>query len=102
MNVKLGNAAVRYKITQEELQKLLKQEALKEKIGPGKSEFTIKIQPCDNKKQAEINFERHSLVLYLPKANIKELFDMGRSKEGLRFKQEEVSLQIQVDIRPEK
>lgn len=108
MKVKICNASVTFKISEEELKSLLLGRSLEHKVLIGKSEFSMVIEP--NPQELFEDFKEVPLMLILDRSEsclmlctstneIKKLHQMGKSARGLSAKIEGLEVILQVDVR---
>jgi len=108
MNVKISEDSVTFKITEEELNTLLSGRALERKMLLGRGTFVVVIDPDPEPffedaaahplKLIHDKFET-CLMLCTSRDNVRKLFDMGRSRDGLSCHADGMNVSLQVDVR---
>lgn len=102
MNVRIKNQNLRFKITKEELITLLGGHSIYEKIVLLDKALVVTINPNgrgeEMKPKLVLDQEDAYLNLLIPPPNVRTLFDMGQSREGLVQEINGISVALQVDI----
>ncbi len=108
MNVKITEESVIFKITEEELNRLLGGNILEKKIPMGSSAFTMAVHPrfdeCHENSQRDslelIWVEAESyLALRTTMGDVQKLSAMGKSRDGLSAYVNGLHISLQVDVR---
>ena len=112
MNLKIENQNLRFKISENELKKLLLKEILGTKATFLDNKFIVSILPFSSKNNIELkstleeNLEEKKLEqnciylnLSITEKEIQKLVEMGKSRLGIKFKIEEILVSLQVDMR---
>lgn len=103
MNVKIKNQNMCFKITQDELKNLYLGKKLQTKINLLKEMLIVTIDPTGTIEEmiANINLDKNkaTLNLQISPEKLKELSNMGRSRDGLQQNMDGVVISLQVDIR---
>lgn len=108
MNVKISETSVTFKITEKELNHLLTGETLEQKVPIGGCDFVMLIDPAFSGHLEDI--EKSSLRIVFDKSEprlklcttmdeIRKLVDMGRNRDGLSARADNLDIFLQVDIR---
>ena len=92
MNIKIEEQNIRFKITEEELNQLLSGAQLE-------INALIFVRIIPKGSDVLVKHNNGEIVLTVPKQNLVELMDMGKSQSGLKMKQGDLSLSLQVDVR---
>ncbi len=102
MKLKIENGSLRFKITEDELQKLRTGKILNEAVNIAGSRLAFIINPA-GETDAMISSYRDGFVrLIVSPALIEELAGKGRSKEGIEDEHDGLKLSLQVDVRRQK
>ncbi len=101
MKLRLDGHSLRFRITDEDLNALITGRALKENIVIGENNLCFTVIPGGNAAMA-VSCEGSEIKLSVSQDKIRELAGMGRSKEGLKIMQDDLSISLQVDLRKEK
>lgn len=98
MNVKLEDGSLTFKITEAELAALQAQRALRVAVVLAPDTLMVEIKPGD---ESAVSFCRSDAVLRLriSDAQLQQLSDMGKSKQGIALQSGGVEIQVQVDLR---
>lgn len=111
MNVKISENSVTFKITEAELNHLLTGTALEQKIMIGGNDFVTIIDPNPREYfEDHINFQQTPLKLILDRSEsclmlctavdeIRKLSDMGKDRDGLSARINDLDVFLQVDVR---
>lgn len=108
MNVKISETSVTFKITEKELNHLLTGATLEQKVPIGGCDFVILIDPAFSGHLEDI--EKSSLRIVFDKSEprlklcttmdeIRKLVDMGKNRDGLSARADNLDIFLQVDIR---
>ncbi len=103
MNVRIEDQALRFKMTEQELDQLLEGHCLHIKIGFFGREFIVVINPQGHGegmmlKLVQDQNEAYLQLLILPEI-VQQLSEIGRSRTGLQQDVDGVSVSLQVDVR---
>ncbi len=103
MNVKISESAVTFKITEEELNRLLAGTALEQKILIGGHDFITIIDPVPQDGHASFRLvwtqPDSCLKLCAAMDEIRKLSAMGKSRDGLSARAGNLDVFLQVDMR---
>lgn len=101
MNLKIDQNDLRFKISEEELNALLKGQSLSTEASIAKTVFavTIAVNANESGVRIETNERRVMLCLWVTPDQLKNLSDLGRSRAGLRQQSGDVCVTLQVDVR---
>lgn len=108
MNVKISETSVTFKITEKELNHLLTGATLEQKVPIGGCDFVMLIDPAFpghlediEKSSLRIVFDKSEprLKLCTTMDEIGKLVDMGRNRDGLSARADNLDIFLQVDIR---
>ena len=102
MNVKIENAELRYKITEADLNELLRGQFLRTEAQIADQHFVVTICPIENDGGVNCRLCAEGkdtyLTLFLPTKEILTLSDMGRNRKGLAYHIGDLKVIVQVDI----
>lgn len=99
MNLRIAENSFRFRITPQDLEKLLHEQDIDQRICLGSHCFTYRIAPEKRGERINLEMAVAGFCLSVPQARLEELRDMGRSKEGLIFMQGDVEISLQLDIK---
>lgn len=102
MNVRLESGSARFKISEEELKKLVAGEALEESIDCGEGGLIVAIVPSGSGGALSLAYSGHTLRLHAPEMVLDYLANLGRSREGIEQDSAGLKLVLQVDFRTQK
>lgn len=106
MNVRLENQNIRFKITGEELEKLLRGDCLHIDLNLLDKNLIALINPkgLADVMEAKLAVDEEDIYLSLlvPPDYIQKLANMGRSKEGLQQEIGKLTITLQVDLKSDK
>ncbi len=106
MNVRLKNQNIRFKITQEELEKLLIGDCLHIDLNLLGKNLIALINPkgLSDIMESKLAVDERDIYISLivPPDHVQKLADMGRSKEGLQQKIGNLTITLQVDLKSDK
>jgi hypothetical protein len=98
MNLRIDEQGLRFRVTPEDLRRLLDDGAISHTLGDGNGKFFcgIELSPDAN---VFFRFGTDGLRLYAPRSVLEELDEMGLSRQGLSFRQGDTEISLQVDIK---
>lgn len=99
MNLRISADGFRFRITPEDLDKLLHGREIDQRVCLGAHCFTYRIAPVTFEKDMKLEMAVAGFCLTVPRNQLEGLLAMGRSKEGLSFMQGEVKISLQLDIK---
>lgn len=103
MNIKIDNHALKFKISEEELNVLLLDKCIHTKINFLDKTFVICVNPQKQKKEIALNFvteeDEAYISLLIPFEKIEELSNIGKCRSGIETKVDNISVSLQVDVR---
>lgn len=99
MNLRISENSFRFRITPEELDKLLCGQDVDQRICIGSHCFTYRISPFSLEKDIKLEMAVAGFCLSVPREALEKLRDLGRSKEGLVVRQGGVDIALQLDIK---
>ncbi|MCE7887397.1 MAG: hypothetical protein DYH13_07840 [Alphaproteobacteria bacterium PRO2] len=103
MNVKIEDRNLRFKITEEELNKLMARQFLHLKTPILNKTLVVTINPQGRGDAMEARLALDGNEVYLnlliPFSKVRDLADMGRSRAGLQQQAGDLSISLQVDLR---
>lgn len=94
MNVRMDEEGVRFRITPEDLEILLRGEEIRHQI----VDFYCAILPREE-GGLSLNAASRGLALCVPILDLERLRDMGRSKNGVSVCQDGIEISLQVDLK---
>lgn len=99
MNLRISEDGFRFRITPEDLDTLLRGREIDQRVCLGAHCFTYRIAPVKFEKDMKLEMAVAGFCLSVPHAMLEELYDLGRSKEGLSAMQGDVNIALQLDIK---
>lgn len=102
MNIRLGPEKVCFKISADELKTLLAGQPLRERIVLGGHGIGLSIHPVATDGAMSATYSADTLRLCLAPEKVRELADMGRSREGLTCDGNGIRVELLVDFRTQK
>lgn len=103
MNVKIEDRNLRFKITEDELNKLIAGQCLHLKTPILTKTLVVTINPQGRGDAMEARLTMDGSEVYLnlliPSSKVRDLSDMGRSRAGLQQQAGDLSISLQVDLR---
>ena len=99
MNLRMDGRSFRFRISPEELGRLLVGRDLDESVCIDIHRFGYRIIPAGDAPEMRLAMADGGFCLYVPGPMLEELRGMGRSKEGLKIMQDGIELALQVDIK---
>ena len=102
MNVKISSTALCFKITASELERLKNAETLLETLSIGRRKLSIAVDPAGVRDDFIVSYDEDTVRLLVSMAKVRELADLGRSRDGLEQDIGGLSVSLQVDFRTQK
>lgn len=102
MNVKISASGLAFKISAEELETLLSGQPLRESLSIGGNRLGISLHPVETDSAMSVSFSADTIRLCAAPGKIRELADLGRSREGLVHDQDGLEIELLVDFRTQK
>lgn len=99
MNLRISEDGFRFRITPEDLDKLLQGREIDQSVCLGAHCFTYRIAPVTHERDMKLEMAVAGFCLSVPQAMLEELRDLGRSKSGLSRIQGDVNITLQLDIK---
>lgn len=99
MNLRISENSFRFRITLEDLNMLLRGQDVDQRVCIGAHCFTYRISPVAPEKHMTLEMAVAGFCLFVPRATLEELRDIGRSKEGISVMQGDVDVALQLDIK---
>ncbi len=103
MNVRIEEQNLRFKISEEELEKLLGGHCVHAKITLLGKALIVCVNPAGRGGElaSKLVLDQSDvyLTLLIPPSSVQELSDMGRSRAGLQQEVDGLSISLQVDVR---
>jgi hypothetical protein len=99
MNIRIGEGAVRFRISTEELKLLLAGKKLEERLTLAGKPVLLAIDPFGGDKALELLYRRGHIGLKVSPDSLQELDQGGRSKEGISAATDGGTLSLQVDLK---
>lgn len=99
MNLKISENNFRFRITQEDLDNLLRGQDIDQRVCLGAHCFTYRISPVTLDREMRLEMAIAGFCLFVPRKILEELRDLGRSKNGISIRQGGVEISLQVDLR---
>lgn len=99
MNLRIAENSFRFRITPVDIDMLLRGQDVDQRICIGAHCFTYRISPVASEKHMTLEMAAAGFCLFVPKATLADLRDLGRSKEGISVKQGDVEISLQLDIK---
>lgn len=108
MKAKITEDSITFKITEDEMHRLLTDLSLETKISFGLSQFCMVIDLCAHEylsdcKEAPLKLipdrTESCMMLCTTPDEIKKLSDMGKNRDGLSMKMGDLTIFLQVDMR---
>lgn len=99
MNLRISENSFRFRITPEDLDALLRGHDVDQRVCLGAHCFTYRISPVSPEQHMTLEMAVAGFCLFVPRATLEELRDLGRSKEGVSIMQGDVDISLQLDIK---
>ncbi|MGZ9097480.1 MAG: DUF7009 family protein [Micavibrio sp.] len=99
MNLRIAENSFRFRITPADLDMLLKDHDVDLHNYIGAHCFTYRISPRTLEKHMILEVAAAGFCLFVPKATLADLRDLGRSKEGISVRQGDTEISLQLDIK---
>ncbi|QQG37303.1 MAG: hypothetical protein HYS17_05960 [Micavibrio aeruginosavorus] len=99
MNLRIAENNFRFRITPQDLERLLRGQDVDQRVCLGAHCFTYRIAPERQGDRIKLEMAVGGFCLSVPQSRLMELRDMGRSKEGLTVMQGDVEISLQMDIK---
>ena len=99
MNLKIAENSFRFRITPKELDALLNGQEIDQRVCLGSHCFAYRVSPFALGQDIELEMAVGGFCLYVPRRDLEDLRDLGRSKGGISSRQGGVELALQVDIK---
>lgn len=99
MNLRMDEEGIRFRITPEELEALLRGESILHSLKIGESFLEYAILPVRAGTAMTLQFADGNLILSVPAAELEKLRALGRSKHGLLARQDGLDIGLQVDLK---
>lgn len=99
MNLRISENKFRFRITPEDLDMLLRGRDVDQRVCIGAHCFTYRISPMAPEKHMTLEMAVAGFCLFVPRATLEELRDLGRSKTGVSVMQGAVDIALELDIK---
>jgi hypothetical protein len=102
MNLRLARNSLRFKVDQEEFDRLLSGETLEAYVPFSERNLSFLIVPTKAAGSMKAKYADDRVILKIALLQLQMLADKGRSKEGLEEEVDGITVSLQVDIRSKK
>jgi hypothetical protein len=102
MNVKIEEGALRFRISDDEMKMLLLGNSLSVSLNIAGNTLSAGIAPGDVAAGFSLGYEQGNIRLYISRDKIRDLEDLGRSRDGISQECSGVIVSLQVDFRTQK
>ena len=99
MNTRIEEGNIRFRLTPDDYRILLEGENVIQRVKVER-EFCVAVIPVTGKTRLDVSGE--GMTLYVSAESLKELGGLGRSKNGISFKQGDAEISLQIDLKLQK